>query len=294
MTQKISEQTVLLGRRQSLVGIVARAVTGTPPDNPAVIILNTGIIHRVGHHRMYVTMSRALAAAGHTVLRFDFSGIGDSDPRTDGLAPVESCLADIKDAIDWLERDREVSRVILIGLCSGADYAILYGHTDARVVALVLMDPSIPATARYYLHIIIRRLMRLRAWNRVVTGRSRILRMWLEHLSYALRPKGKYGQITLQNLKFHSYLEQCYQGAVDRRIEMLAVLTEDSTRQTYRMQMIDAFPNVSFGNQLKLELFSGSDHSFSREADRSRLNQLILGWINSMNYRDLSLPVRSE
>jgi len=141
MTQKISEQTVLLGRRQSLVGIVARAVTGAPPDNPAVIILNTGIIHRVGHHRMYVTMSRALAAAGHTVLRFDFSGIGDSDPRTDGLAPVESCLADIKDAIDWLERDREVSRVILIGLCSGADYAILYGHTDARVVALVLMDP---------------------------------------------------------------------------------------------------------------------------------------------------------
>ena len=72
MTLRISEQAVLLGQRQSLVGVLARAVAETPADGPTVVILNTGIIHRVGHHRMFVTMSRALANVGYAVLRFDF------------------------------------------------------------------------------------------------------------------------------------------------------------------------------------------------------------------------------
>jgi len=236
---------------------------------------------------MSVAMSRSFARAGYTVLRFDFSGIGDSEPGNDGLPPVESCLADLKDAIDWLERDRKSSRVILIGLCSGADHAILYGHTDPRVAALVLMDPSIPATARYYIQYIGRRLLRYRYWGSVLTARGRILSMWIQQLLYALRPSWKSRQITLQNLRFHNYLQECYRNAVDRGIQMLAVFTGDSMRQTYPQQMIDAFPKVAFGSQLKLELFPGSDHTFSRESDRTKLSQLILDWIDAQNYRDV-------
>jgi pimeloyl-ACP methyl ester carboxylesterase len=284
MIQKLSEQAILLGKQQSLVGILTRAVAAEPSSKPTVVILNTGVIHRVGHNRMFVSMSRTLAGAGYTVLRFDFSGIGDSAPRTDGLSPLDSSLADITDVLDWLEKERQISRVILVGLCSGADHAVLHGHTDPRVVALVLMDPSIPATARYYLHYIAQRLTRLHNWISVMAGRSGIIRLWAEQLRHVLRPSWKSRPVTLQDLRFHNYLEHSYKSTVDHGIQILAVFTEDSTRQTYREQMIDAFPNVSFGNQLKLEFFPGSDHTFSLEKDRARLIDLVLNWLTSTSY----------
>jgi pimeloyl-ACP methyl ester carboxylesterase len=294
MIQKISEQAVLLGRQQSLVGILTRALDSASRDNPAVVILNTGIIHRVGHHRMYVTMSRSLARAGYTVLRFDFSGIGDSNSRVEELSPVESCLADIKDALDWLEREYQVSRIILVGLCSGADHAVLYGHGDARVVALVLMDPTIPATARYYLHYITRRLTRLRSWTNVVAGRSRILKVWTRQLLNVMRPGSRSRQVTLQDLPSHPYLERSYQSCVDRGIHMLAIFTEDTTRQSYQGQMLDAFPNVSFGDQLKTEFFRGSDHIFTLKADRARLIPLIFGWVDSATTKIVESHVKRD
>ena len=288
MIADISEVAVLLGEQRSLVGIVTRPGTPPPPGDPAIVILNAGVIHRVGHHRMAVTMSRTLARAGYLTLRFDFSGIGDSEPSSDKLSPVESCLADIKHTLDWLEQNSEVSRIILVGLCSGADHAILSGHTDARVVALVLMDPSFPATARYYLHSIARQLMRLRNWSKLLTGRSRLVKMWVEQLLCSVLPKWRSRPITIGNIQFHAYLEQCYKSSVEHGIQMLAVLTEDTTRQTYREQMIDAFPNVSFGTKLRLEWLPGSDHTFMREVDRSRLNRLILEWLESQKYHDRS------
>jgi dienelactone hydrolase len=286
MIERISEQAVLLGQRKSLVGILTQAVTSARTDEPAIVILNTGIIHRVGHHRMYVTLSRILARAGYTVLRFDFSGIGDSDARADGLSPLDSCLADIKEVLDWLETNCQASRIILVGLCSGADHAVLYGHTDPRVVALVLMDPSIPATARYYVHYIGQRLIQLRSWVNVAVGRSRIVSKWIEQGLYILSPEWKTRHLSLQNPKFRACLEQVYQNSVDCGIQILAVFTEETTRQTYREQMIDAFPNVSFGEQLQLEFFQNSDHTFTLANDRSKLIRLVLEWIKTTKFNN--------
>ena len=277
MSQRISEQAVLFGSWTSLVGIVTKAVSPPSANRPAIVVLNTGIIHRVGHHRMFVTMSRALGAVGYTVLRFDFSGIGDSSPRYDGLSLVDSCMAEIREALDWLERDGAASRMILIGLCSGADHAVLYGHTDPRIVGLVLMDPSIPPTLRYYVHYIGRRLRRLRSWFNVLSGRSRTLRMLMRHMLPIAQ------RYPLQNRVPRQTIERHYRNSVDSGIEILAIFTEETTRQTYREQMIEALPNVSFGDRLTLEFFPGSDHTFALESDRSRLIQLILQWVSAVS-----------
>ncbi|HSZ90822.1 MAG TPA: alpha/beta fold hydrolase [Acetobacteraceae bacterium] len=277
MSQRISEQAVLFGSWTSLVGIVTKAVSPASANRPAIVILNTGIIHRVGHHRMFVTMSRALGAVGYTVLRFDFSGIGDSSPRYDGLSLVDACMAEIREALDWLERDGAASRMILIGLCSGADHAVLYGHTDPRIVGLVLMDPSIPPTLRYYVHHIGRRLRRLRTWFNVLSGRSRTLRMLMRHMLPIAQ------RYPLQNRVPRQTIERHYRNSVDSGIEILAIFTEETTRQTYREQMIEALPNVSFGDRLTLEFFPGSDHTFALESDRSRLIQLILQWVSAVS-----------
>ncbi len=285
MIQKVSEQAVLLGKQHSLVGIMTRAVTAAPSSNPTIVILNTGIVHRVGHHRMFVTLARVLARAGFNVLRFDFAGIGDSEPRPDSLSPVDSSLADLNEVLDWLERERGISRVVLVGLCSGADHAILHGHSDPRVAALVLLDPSIPTTMRFYAQYILRHLTRLRSYISVALGRSGLLRLWMGELFYGLRSSSDTRPASLKDLRFHNYLKQSYRNAMDNGVRILAVITDDTTRQTYRGQILDAFPDIVFGDRLKLEFFQGTDHLFTSEQDRARLFDIILNWITALQAR---------
>jgi len=285
MIQKVSEHAVLLGKQHSLVGIMTRAVAAAPSSNPTVVILNTGIVHRVGHHRMFVTLARILAGAGFNVLRFDFAGIGDSEPRPDSLSPVDSSLADLNEVLDWLERERGISRVVLVGLCSGADHAILHGHSDPRVAALILMDPSIPTTMRFYAQYILRHLTRLRSYISVALGRSGLLRLWMGELFYGLRSSSDMRPASLKDLRFHNYLKQSYRNAMVNGVRILAVITDDTTRQTYRGQILDAFPDIVFGDRLKLEFFQGTDHLFTAEKDRARLFDLILNWITALQAR---------
>jgi Serine aminopeptidase, S33 len=282
VSEKFSEQALLLGSRSTLVGIVAQPASPPPRDMPAVVILNTGIVHRVGHHRMYVSLSRMLAAAGHVVLRFDLSGIGDSEQRNDKLSTIDSSLADIKEALDFLAASRQASRFVLIGLCSGADHAVLYGATDPRVAGLVLMDPSIPPTPRYYLHYILQRLTSLRNWASVAAGRSGLLGLLRSQLAHRLGTRPPASGLTLESLKFSPHLKECYESAVSNGIRILAAFTSISPRQTYQSQILDAFPQAAFRDSLKLEHFAHSDHLFSDPSDRARLDQLVLDWVGAL------------
>lgn len=282
MNLKINEHVHLLGRQRSLVGIMTRAPAAVSNQNPTVLILNTGIVHRVGHHRMFVSLSRALAGIGFNVLRFDFAGVGDSEPRTDGLSPLDSSLADLDEVLDWLEQERRISRVIMVGLCSGADHAILHCQSDPRVVALVLMDPSIPTTTRFYARYILQRATRLRSYISVAIGRSNLVRLWVSELIHGRRSASDTRPFSLENLRFHHYLRQSYRNAIGNGVQILAVFTGDTLRQTYREQMLDAFPDIAFGDRLKLEFLQSTDHVFTSQTDRARLFEIVLNWIASL------------
>src|ERR1700722_9569680 len=112
MSDRIHHRAVLLGTRKTLVGVMTEPDDYKSDDRPVFVILNSGIIHRVGHHRMYVTLARALAGAGDQALRFDLSGIGDSESRGDALTPLERVLADVREVVDWLMTTREARRII--------------------------------------------------------------------------------------------------------------------------------------------------------------------------------------
>ena len=72
-------------------------------------------------------------------------------------------MADIRDALEGLSINRKAARFVLVGLCSGADHALAFGHTDPRVAGLVLLDPWMPATPRHYIRYVAMRLPRPRA-----------------------------------------------------------------------------------------------------------------------------------
>lgn len=279
-TRSYREQAVLLGPRQALLAVATLPAAKVDPAQSAVVILNTGIVHRVGHHRMWVTLARRLARRERIVVRFDMSGIGDSAPSRSSEPAVVTALDDIRTVLDWLQTRHGVSSVVLVGLCSGADHAVLHAHDDPRIAGLVLMDPSMPPTARYYVHYLWQRLGNARNWLGVISGRSGVVRLAARHLQTKARPVTDLKDITLGNLPFSPYLRQCYQRIASRGAKLLVVFTSDSVRQSYRLQFKDAFPEVASGTALRTEFFADSDHLFSSPALRERLYELISDWLN--------------
>ena len=258
MNNGIHDQAVMIGARKTLVGIVTQRGDYAPEDRPVFVILNTGIIHRVGHHRMYVTLARALAEAGYRVLRFDLSGIGDSESREDGLSLLDGVLADVREVIDWLVTARLAQRIILVGLCSGADHSLVYGISDPRVCGVVLLDPSIPPTRKYYLRYFVRQLIRPQSWINFVTGRGYLWRIIRKFFGSADDEAWERRRLNLSDPTIRSFLQNAYQRSMDLRIPCLAVFTSGLPHQhNYRRQIFDAFPSVPFGGGLQLEYFAG-------------------------------------
>jgi pimeloyl-ACP methyl ester carboxylesterase len=281
MMGAFNERAVHFGRAASLVGILSRPPSEMPIRRPAVVLLNTGIAHRVGHHRMYVTMARELAALGHIVFRFDFSGIGDSAPRGGTLNPVDAHQADVSEALDWLMTSCDINEVILIGLCAGAEIALRYGHSDKRVTGLVLLDPAIPPTARFYAYYAGRRLMELRSWWSFVRGRGLIWEAFIE------RARSAFGSATSQSAgaggeRIRSELEQSYLKSFGRKLNVLIVVTGGALEGRYRDQLFDAFPNIPLKGWVSLEYYRDADHTFTSAEVRTALQELILGWLGSL------------
>jgi pimeloyl-ACP methyl ester carboxylesterase len=138
----MSERVIQFGPAQGLVGILTEPDEPPAQALPAVVLLSAGLMHRVGPNRLYIQMARALAREGHTVLRFDFSGLGDSRPRADHLPYHQSAPAEARDAIDWLAQHGGVQHVVLIGHCAGAVFSLLVARDDPRVVGAVMINPE--------------------------------------------------------------------------------------------------------------------------------------------------------
>ncbi len=182
-----TRESVVVFSDDHLVGAVSEPEIRS--DNPAVILLNTGSDHRVGPHGMYASLARRWAALGFPVLRFDLTGIGDSDrdERVDIIDSYpRSALKDVGSAIEYMREHRGHSRIILAGICSGGYHAI---HSDkATVSAVIAVNPPLYHTAgepivsgaRYDRIAETRRVLRSLAkpakWRRLLSGRINLVR----------------------------------------------------------------------------------------------------------------------
>lgn len=111
-----------------------------------ILIVVGGAQYRVGSHRQFVLMARYFAGCGMAVMRFDYRGMGDSAgaPRD-----YDALHDDLHAAINHFVAERpEVGELVLLGLCDGASAIALYGASDPRVSALVLLNPWVHNEAR--------------------------------------------------------------------------------------------------------------------------------------------------
>lgn len=172
-THAIDEQAVQFGcAGAQLIGVLSR------PRGPAaatgVVVVVGGPQYRAGSHRQFVLLARALARAGHAVLRFDYRGMGDSEGAQRDFLDVNP---DIGAAIDALQQAvPEVRTVALWGLCDAASAALLYceAKPDARVRGLCLLNPWVRSTASlartHVKHYYLQRLTQRAFWAKLLRG----------------------------------------------------------------------------------------------------------------------------
>jgi len=138
------EEARFFGPANGLFGVLTRS-TRDRRRAQTIVFVNTASDHRVGPSRMYVTLSRNLAAVGFNCFRFDPTGLGDSRSAYSHLAaeahsPVRQ--NDLTAVLDALDGEGIAKQFVLIGLCSGAYVAFHVGLSDRRVVGAVLINPQ--------------------------------------------------------------------------------------------------------------------------------------------------------
>jgi alpha-beta hydrolase superfamily lysophospholipase len=127
-----------------------KALVGTLSDpfddaGPLAAILIGGTGHRMGPNRMWTELGRRWAARGVPTLRVDISGAGDAETtmpsKTAPLYTLPDIVEQTQDVVDALRERTGCQRILLVGLCAGAFWAVQVAMRDPDAVPVALNLP---------------------------------------------------------------------------------------------------------------------------------------------------------
>jgi len=256
-----------------------------------VVMLVGGPQYRVGSHRMFVEIARRLATAGYTTLRFDFRGMGDSDGVFPGFENLDN---DIQAAVGHLtQRCTDLSSVVLLGLCDGATAAALYGPTDSRITAQILLNPwahTESGNARAYLwYYYPRRILQLDFWQSLFTGKVRVIESLLDLLKKASRTLGWW--TPANSAQSGPYLERMLQALKNFEGKVLCVTSQnDITAVEFKNLLASGAEWRKVGKRMKLIDLAGADHTLSDEEDLSLFITATTDWLSASRSSETYQP----
>jgi pimeloyl-ACP methyl ester carboxylesterase len=265
------------------MGIVTSPIHPADDQRPAVVFINSGIVHRVGVNRLHVILARSLATFGYSSLRFDLSGIGDSQREEEVMSLAHSVAKDLDQALDHLREARKKERFILLGLCSGAHDAFLTGLRRPDVVGLCLLD--LPGPFRNWQHVFHhyrRRVFRWKSWRNILWRRRinepRALPL---HLSSEEREGADVAADVRRDLSKPEMLEG-FQELLSRSVSIQLVFTSGvESHYNHGSQFREVFPSLAAHPLLSYQYFPSAYHVFERLGERHALLQLVQRWLAS-------------
>jgi len=273
------EQAVFMAFGQDhLLGILSEPAAPACPSGTGVLIVGGGAQYRAGSHRQFVRLARQLAGAGHAVMRFDFSGLGDSSGT---VLNFEALTGQIGAALDHFQRLRpELRRFVLWGLCDGASASLLYLHQtrDARVHGLSLLNPWVRSEAglarAHVKHYYRERLFSPEFWSKLLRGQVR-WRSWRSLLrnirrSFAHPPSPQ------------SYLNRMLQAWQSFDGHTLLLLSErDLTAQEFveHARMHARWAECMASPLVQQHVLPGADHTCSSPASSRLVQELTQQWL---------------
>jgi len=267
----VNERAISFGESGALFGILG-APEVPDPSRPAVLIPNTGVVHRVGPARMHVELARALAAAGRVSLRLDNAGLGDSEtvPGRHG----DTSSLDLGAAMDALDARNISSGYVVIGSHTGAHDAHQAARIDPRIVGAVFLDGYVHSTPRAWLN---RLLTRLADRQRGVESSAGGL-----HLS----PRSGDALHDASDADIHWFdtptaarMEADLFAFMRRQLSLMYIYTGDVERDYhYAAQLIDAFPLLRSYRRLTVRHIPEADHRYSRRSTRESMIDVLVDW----------------
>lgn len=278
----MNERAVRFGEGGNLVGILTEPEPSLfDPARPGAVFLNSGILHRVGASRLYVQAARRLAARGIPALRFDHSGVGDSELRRDDRSVVDSAVSEVQEAMSLLGERKGVEQFVLFGLCSGADMAYFSALEDDRVTGLVQIDPFLYRTRAFFVRHYLPRLFSPGAWLRSIRhGR----------LGRLLGGKGEGAQgeadevwVAPEYTRVFPPREEVARGLArlrERGVAFYVYITGDmldlvNHAEQYRL----SFPEVAWGDALQVDWVPQANHTVTGLGHQEQVCGRTVTWV---------------
>lgn len=295
-------------RGETLFGTFHRPIEGLSSRIP-VVLLAPGVKMRVGPGRLYVPLTDALTAMGHSVLRFDFSGLGDSDgvvnesELIDVYRSVERgrYIEDTLDAIDWIRERERSDRVMLGGLCGGALTALLAAEHCAAVESILSLGMTValvggpvkPAElltraqldhrrALYY-----RRLLEPKSWARFFSGKTEygvlfhsILRVVQRRLGQR-PPDATSASAPLPIADLNPDFPRAFLHFLGRGGRILLLFGEkDRLPSEYQEKFAIHYARQlePHAPQIQLHIVPGANHVLSQRSWRSEMTAVVQAW----------------
>lgn len=276
------ERVISIGQANPLVGILSQPEAAAL-SNPAVavILLNSGVIHRVGSCRLSVTLARAIVeTAGIATLRFDFSGIGDSEARRNTLTAAEAAVDEVLEAMDYLAREKNIKQFILYGLCSGAYASYRTALRDPRIIGIAQLDGYCYMSWQSYLHHYVPRLLSV---SRVLSAFMRV---------FGLKKVRRGADASGVELRFfevpnfgdfppRAEVTSGLQQLAGRGLKLFSVFCR-SEHYNYKNQFRDCFSSVKFGDNHQLVYLTQASHILAEPEDQKLVVAGIAKWVKAI------------
>lgn len=285
MALNYREKAVRFGVGTPLLGILTEPAAGTALNGCGVVVLNSGLLHRVGPSRLHVQIARMLAPLGFVVLRFDFSGIGDSEARRDSLAFEESAVLETKEAMDFLASTKGAQAFTLWGLCSGADAAFLTAAADNRVTSVVQLDAWVYPTWQYKLRHYAPKLINATSWKNLLTGQTVFgpffRRVFGSNQASIVAPVDENVVVSHYAREFppKSTVASKLQALLQRNVRLLYIYSGGLPEINYENQFRDCFASFDLKNLVTVKYEPSADHIFSGLQHQRMVLDTTLAWV---------------
>jgi hypothetical protein len=277
-----AEKPVLLGPDKDQLGIIS--VPAQKARRSAVLLMNAGLIHRVGPNRLNVELARRAAELGFVTLRLDLAGFGDSKALADGRSFEAAAVRDLRAAMDHLSAHWNVERFIPIGLCSGADVSLKLAAADPRIERAGLIDCFAYDTRLFLAQGYAHRALRKESWKSFVGGDSDLRRRLISKVGRLLAPDGAEAQRAEAALWKQPPLEEIVadlEAALAHGARLLFAYSGGPAYYNYLLRLRSVLGPHKRSAKVVMKRFPESDHTFTMIHHRRQLIEELERWLSA-------------